>query len=510
MGRITSKRRLRFGTVSLLLCVLVVTSLVILNVIAALLSLRYEWMYAELERPAVYDLSDDLGRYIDTYVSPEVRGRGGKIKIIFCDTRENIRSVELYRYVYDSFFELAEEYSDMIEIEHIDVFESPSLAGGYGVDSVNDVVCVYGEKFETVDLRDFYASKTVNGETVATAYNGEILIASALMRVTQESTPMCYITVNHGEEFFDQALVQAIAQAGYTIGTLDLYSDEIPEDCEILLTYNPKKDFTVANQTSGVSEVERLEKFMANGGKYMVFLSADTFASGGFENLESFLASWGINYRHKTTDAGIEACYLVKDSANSLTGDGYTVVGLPNMLGNAWSILGGISAPSSFGNTTYMSPASGFVSDENGNFVSAETNRRVMPLYIANSTAVAWADGRAVARASEEDFILMSLTEQSCNDGRTAYLFASASIDFAAEDALGSAVLGNSRSIGEILRYMGKENAPSMLLSKPMGQTDIESLTVRDATIITVVMVALPLIATATVGTAVIVRRKNR
>jgi hypothetical protein len=156
---------------------LVVASLVILNVIAALLSLRYEWMYAELERPAVYELSDDLGQYIEEYVSPEVRERDGKIKIIFCDTRENIRSVELYKYVYDSFFELAEEYSDLIEIEHIDVFESPSLAEGYGVDSVNDVVCVYGEKFETVDLRDFYASKTVNGESIATAYNGEIVVA---------------------------------------------------------------------------------------------------------------------------------------------------------------------------------------------------------------------------------------------------------------------------------------------------------------------------------------------
>jgi hypothetical protein len=57
---------------------------------------------------------------------------------------------------------------------------------------------------------------------------------------------------------------------------------------------------------------------------------------------------------------------------------------------------------------------------------------------------------------------------------------------------------------------MGKDNAPSMLVSKPIGQTDIESLTTRDATIITVVMVVLPVIVTATVGTAVIVRRKNR
>ena len=57
---------------------------------------------------------------------------------------------------------------------------------------------------------------------------------------------------------------------------------------------------------------------------------------------------------------------------------------------------------------------------------------------------------------------------------------------------------------------MGKENAPSTLLPKPMGQRYIESLTTRDATIITVVMVAIPMIVTVSVGTVVIVRRKNR
>lgn len=510
MSKNVSRRRLRYGALSLLLCVLVVISLIILNVIAAVLSLRYEWMYGEIARPEVYELSDPCREYIEKYVSPEVGERGGKIKIVFCDTRENIRSEEMYKYVYDSIVEVAEEFSDIVEIEYMDVFERPTLASSYGVDSINDVVFLYGDKHETVDLRDFYAYETVNYESVVTAYNGEILIASALMRVTQKNTPMCYVTVNHGEEFADQELVRVLAQAGYTVGTLDLYADEIPEDCEILLTYNPKKDLTVSGETSDISEVARLESFMASGGKYMVFLSADTFASGGFENFESFLSSWGVSYNHKTTDEGIEACYLVKDSANSLTGDGYTVVAAPAQSGAMAELAAGVKAPTSFGNTTYMSVSAGFSLDEKGNFVSKETNRTLSPIFLANSTAVAWADGRAVTRASEEDFILMSVTEQTCADGEKAYLLASASTDFASGGALQSASLGNSKAIGEVLRYMGKDNAPSTLVPKPMGQTDIASLTTRDATIITVVMVALPLIITATVGTVVIVRRRNR
>lgn len=506
MAKNTSKRRIRYGTVSLLLCVLVLLSLVIINVIAAVLSLRYEWMYQEIARPEVYKVSDTAREYIDAKVAPIVDEQGGNIRIIFCDTKDSIRSNELYKYVYDSFYEFSELYPEMIKIEHLNVFEQPKLAQKYGVETVNNVIFVYGERHEILDLGDFYAYKTVNNESLVSAYQGELLIASALMRVTQKEMPMCYLTVNHGEEFSDHELIKALAQAGYTVGMLDLYADEIPDDCEILVTFNPKKDFAVSNETSEISEIARLEEFMSNGGRYMVFLSADTFASGGFENIEGFLSAWGVNYMHNTTNEGVEACYLVKDSANSLTGDGYTVVGRPS----AHTAVGDISAPVSFGNTTYMSVSEGFAPDGNGNYASASTSRKLSPLFLANGTAVAWADGRAVARASEEDFILMSMTEQSCQNGERSYLLASASVDFASGNAMQAATLGNSRAIGELLRYMGKEDAPSTLVPKPMGQTEIATLTTNDASIITVIMVALPMVVVTVTGTVVIVRRKNR
>lgn len=506
MAKNTSKRRIRYGTVSLLLCVLVLLSLVIINVIAAVLSLRYEWMYQEIARPEVYKVSDTAREYIDAKVAPIVDEQGGNIRIIFCDTKDSIRSNELYKYVYDSFYEFSELYPEMIKIEHLNVFEQPKLAQKYGVETVNNVIFVYGERHEILDLGDFYAYKTVNNESFVSAYQGELLIASALMRVTQKDMPMCYLTVNHGEEFSDHELIKALAQAGYTVGMLDLYADEIPDDCEILVTFNPKKDFAVSNETSEISETARLEEFMSNGGRYMVFLSADTFASGGFENIEGFLSAWGVNYMHNTTNEGIEACYLVKDSANSLTGDGYTVVGRPS----AHTAVGDISAPVSFGNTTYMSVSEGFAPDGNGNYASASTSRKLSPLFLANGTAVAWADGRAVARASEEDFILMSMTEQSCQNGERSYLLASASVDFASGNAMQAATLGNSRAIGELLRYMGKEDAPSTLVPKSMGQTEIATLTTNDASIITVIMVALPMVVVTVTGTVVIVRRKNR
>ncbi len=515
MRRISKKRALRYGGISLLLCALAIGCAVIINVIAGALSLRYDWMYLELNRPAVYEISDACRDYIEEYVIPEVdrlRENGKKdenIKIIFCDGGTEIADEELYKYIYDSFEEVCGLFPGYIETEHINIWETPGIAKKYGVTSTQDIVCLFDGRFETMNLEDFYIVETDGYESVPVAYNGEKIVASCLMRVTQREIPMCYMTVNHGEAYGDFEFMRMMAEAGYTVGFLDLYADEIPEDCDILVSFNPKKDLAINDGTSEISEVERLDRFMSDGGKYMVFLSSDSFASGGFANLEGFLETYGIKYMHKKTEGGVEAAYLVKDNANSLTVDGYTVLAEAAENGITAGRKAAFNLPNSFGKTTYMSVSEGF--SPHGPIYASQDGKRIFsPLFLAQGTAIAYADGKAVARASERDFILMSLSERICDNGKTSYLLASASVDFASKDAMQSSVLGNSRAITEIIRYMGKENAPSSLVFKPFGESEIQSLTARDANIVTAFMVCLPAVIVSSVGIVVLVRRKNR
>ena len=516
MAKFKGRRKLRYGTVSVLLCVLVIASAVILNVIAGVLCMRYDWMYVELDRPAVYEISEECREYLDEYVISEVdranegKAQKEKIKIILCDTEKNIRSEQLYGYILDSVYEISEMFPGYVEIEYLNIWERPSIATAYGAKSTEDVICVFGDRHQTVNLRDMYITETDGYDTTAVAYNGEKMIASCLMRVTQQGDPMCYLTLNHGEVWGDYEFVRMIAEAGYTVGFLDLYADEIPKDCELLVTFDPKKDMAIANETSSVSEIAKIEEFMSNGGKYMIFASADTFASGGFENLEAFLASKGIKYMHERTNEGVEACYLVRDDANSLTVDGCTVLSKNADKGIGASALKDLRAPNSFGNSTCIAFCDDFISDGNGNYISADGKIKTAPLLVTHSTATAWAAGRAVARASEGEFALMTLSEQSGNGGKTGYLVASASVDFAAEGSMQSSVLGNSRTLTEIIRYMGKDNAPSKLVFKPFGETSIQSLTTRNANVTTVILVALPIVACSLAGAVVLIRRRNR
>ena len=515
MKKLSIKRKLRYGSMSVILTLLIIAAVVLINVIAGALCLRYDWMYLEMAKPPVYEISEECESYLEEYVISEIdkvnRGKDERetVKIIFCDTKENITSEDLYRYIHDSFYDIKEMFPGYFEISYLDIWERPSEAAGYGVTSSEDIVCVFNGKHQTMTLKDFYIFETQDYTSVAVAYNGEKILASCLMRVTQKESPMCYLTVNHGEVFGDFEFIRMMAEAGYTVGFLDLYNQEIPEDCDILVTFNPKKDFSASDETSSVSESTKLDKWMSEGGKYMVFLSSDTFASGGFANMEAYLSSWGVKYMHKTTDAGIEACYLVRDDANSLTADGYTVLAQSAKNGLGAKALGSLSAENSFPSTTTIKVASGFKSDGNGNYVS-EGGRTLSPLFLSHSSAIAWADGKAVERASDEPFMLMTLSQQENQNGTTGYLIASASVDFASEESMRSSVLGNSRALTQMIRYMGKDNAPSELVFKPFGETNIQSLTARNANIISAVLILLPLVTVSAIGTVVLIRRKNR
>ena len=102
------------------------------------------------------------------------------------------------------------------------------------------------------------------------------------------------------------------------------------------------------------------------------------------------------------------------------------------------------------------------------------------------------------------------MSEKKNEDGSVGYLVASASVEFASEDSMRSSVLGNSRALTEIVRYMGKENAPGELVFKPFGETEIQSLTSRNANIISAILIFAPAITVSVIGAVVLIRRKNR
>ena len=247
---------------------------------------------------------------------------------------------------------------------------------------------------------------------------------------------------------------------------------------------------------------------MQNGGKMMVFAGADTFVSGARPNLESFLAEWGIAYRHHYNgEEGVEYCANIRDMTRSTSTDGYTLLGSYTTEGLGADILRELHesrfAPEPlFSKATCIDITADYHSDGKGNYVNASAGRTASVMLTTSANAESFEGGKAAARGR---FNLMTVTKGE-ND---AYLFACSSVGFAAEDALQSAVLGNSSILLSAIRSTGKADIPTRLNTKPFDDTTIDSITTSASTTLTLILSIVPTLLICGTGVIILVRRKN-
>ena len=496
MAHTASKKALRHGGVTAALTVLVVVIAILLNASVTTLAMRYGW-FLNMNPASLYPVTDTCYDYLDTYVIPDAKE---DIRIIFCDDEENIRADSTLAFVLNTAEELAERYPDTVTIEYLNVWENPKIARAYGVKASTSVVVASGDAHRVCTLRDFFLFPANNSEQPV-AYTGEKRFAVAMKAVVSPDAPVAYFTLNHGEATEDYALMYAITDAGYMISYLDALSFDIPEDCGLLISYNPARDFTAVDGVSGVSEIDKLDAYLAKGGKFMCFVSADTFAAGGFEHIEGYLAEWGVTFAHDTGAEGVEECFAIRDTAHSLTTDGYTLVGRIPSAGQGSEIMADLNGTLRASNATVITVAEDFT-PSNGDYVKG--NRTLMPLLRTYAGAEAWAGGRPVDRTSE-GYNLVTLTKDTATGG---FVLACSSTEFATESTLQSGVYDNGPFLLTAMEAMGKGEIPIELKSQPFADETIHILTTAQARNITIALVGVPTLAVLIVGLIVLVRRK--
>lgn len=502
-----NNRKLRLGTLSMSIALLVVAAVIILNVAFTALAYKFS-LYTALSGDITYDITDGCIDYIEKTVIPKIN-EGESVTIYFCDDRDVIESDDELKSILSSAEKIKDAFDGKIKVDFLNVWENPKLAGKYGITSSTDVAIVYGESCEIIKKTDFFLWNTTT--QIATAYNGEKRFASALLKVVRENNPMCYITVNHGETLDGYELLYMLADAGYNYTYLDLMSFDIPSDCNLLVTFDPRQDLTAKDTISGISETQKLENYMKNGGNLWFFASADTFLSGSLDNFEGVLAKYGVEFLHSENSEGIEECVQIKDANHSTSIDGYTVFSKLADNDTAKNLLSEIRDNVIFGGATAISSAEGFTKTNDGSYISADGRTTMSPLLTTHDGAEGWANGRIVRKSTKDSpFTLMSLSTSVCENGKTASVLASASTLFAGSESLQSASYSNSHVLSLVSKHTGNPDAPTSLVAKPFPTTDMKTLTVKNATIITIVSAAVPTIVIAALGAVILIKRKNQ
>lgn len=563
-----NRRKLRYAGTSAVLTALIIAAVIIVNVIFSALSTKFLW-YVDMTPDMLFTLSDECFDLIENgddsfsnSSSPiemvkkireenrqynaenglvkgdaDYRDEDLSINIIFCDDIDVLEDNLTQKYVYHTALELQDKFPEYIKVKNYNIIRNPSSVTKYKVTHLTDiyttsVIVEFGTESRVYPLRSFYTFSNSTDEE-PWAYNAEKKFASGILAVTRAESPVACVTTNHGETMSDTELLYTLQDAGYIVRDIDLAQDEIPENCRLIVVYNPISDFLVKDGISDIDEIQKLDDFLDGTNSMMVFMSPD---SPVLNHFEEYIEEWGISFDRYTDVSGEQYSYLVEDKSQSLTTDGYTLVseyvtdglggslteemrsrGVPKkvIFPNAMSI----SYSDRYSRAHYVDEEDETISYDYGSYYNDGVSRSIFNAFVTSKNAVAYANGIEAAKASDTDrFALMTVsmedrTTQESNYttvSEASYVIAFGSTDFASQKMLQSESYGNSDLLLSAFSIVGREPVPVGLDLKPFADSTIDTITSAEATQYTVVFAVIPVVASLVAGVIVIVRRKNR
>lgn len=545
-------RKLRYGSVSVVITALIIAVVVMVNFIFTALAQK-EWFKLDLTPETLYTLSDDFinliengdAAYEKSTEAPiakidqyrEEQGNDSlKISIIFCEERDKVYEDETQRYVQQTAEQIAREFDGYVDIKYVDVERNPSAVSKFKVTSDIDipkesVIVEFEGQYKILNLRSFYVFAETDTSTPV-GYNGEKQFASAILAVTRASTPIACLTNNHGENIDNISGFKAtLEEAGYEVRSLDLANEDIPEDCRLVIVFGPQNDFMSSRTgTSDINEIGKLDDFLDGGNSLMVFMDPET---AELPNFEEFLCEWGVQFDRNATTG--DAQYVV-DKNQALNASGQTFKAQYSKSGLGHDLLGdmadndvpqtivfknamSISYPSEF-KMQHYTPQDSTNPDDVPYDYGYNSPYAIHPIFTSTKNATRVSGGEIIANNEKTAFNLMTVTDHTrrvttdAENGFSAaissYVVACGSTEFASNEFLQTNSYGNTDALLMIMSNIGLEVVPVGLKYKPFADTTIDTLESTDATVYTVVLVAIPTLAALISGAVVLIRRKYR
>ena len=310
----------------------------------------------------------------------------------------------------------------------------------------------------------------------------------------------------------------------------DLTKEEIPEDCRLMIIFEPKSDFVVADGLSDKDELKKIDEYLENDNALMVFMSSSITTP--LNNLEEYLEEWGIAFNREQEGSSYYP-YRVQDLNNCFDDYGFSVKGqyVTYGLGNKISspiredgktMVFHNAMPISYSNNVsiagYRDSEDGPVLGNYGKLSDDGQYRDVYDIFVSSKGAKALANGRGnpnlgsplkLMTVSVQD---RSVQEDSSGIGFTndaSYVIACGCPEFVSDAALEGSY-GNSDFLSYTLRTVGHEPVPIGLTFRWFGDYTIDIIETKDIRTYTIVLTFIPAILSLGVGIVVLVRRKNR
>ncbi|PWL48755.1 MAG: hypothetical protein DBY36_08755 [Clostridiales bacterium] len=294
------KQRLKYGTLATVMSLLIVTAIILANVLVGFATDKYGLKF-DMTSEKRFELSDET---IDI-----LKELDEKVMFHVFMTEENFRALTYGNEMAEIMLRYEVYSGGNVEVNFVDPVRNPSFVTKYSdlVEiSSGSVVVEKGEKYRAYALKDLYYWYD-STQTNAVGVSIERKLTTALLYMNVEDPPKAAVLYGHSEVYSSQIATQ-LYEANFNVQTLNLMTDEIPDDISLLVMCCPTTDYTE-------DEILKLEKYFASFRDFIYITGADAPA---LTNLELLFREWGVGFE----DA------IVCDSQYRVLGDYTNVITL--------------------------------------------------------------------------------------------------------------------------------------------------------------------------------------
>lgn len=283
-----SSRKFKKGGFAVMLTCLVVAAVIVINIIANVLQTKVPVLSIDMSGQNLYALSDstkELVHSVDKEVVINVLAK----EDTYTHADENFLKANalLKKYVAEN---------DKISIKYIDLQSDPTYVNKYPNENITSYsyIVTCGDKYKYLDVSsDLFTLGTdySSGETYVESSNVESAVTSAIYYVTSENQTKVAVLEGFGSD--PQGLLSALTTLlksnNYEIVNTNLMTEDIPQDCDMAILFQPESDLTEA-------AANRVSDYLSNGGNYGKNLFyVPTHTKFESPNLDSILEEWGMS-----------------------------------------------------------------------------------------------------------------------------------------------------------------------------------------------------------------------
>lgn len=307
-----NKRKLKFGSFATGLTVLFIAAVVLINVVATMLFDRFP-ITLDLTDNSIYSVSEETLDYLATIDSA--------VDITVMATEDEFRSISDYTVQCAELLKKYEQHNANINVSYKDLLSNPDFVANYAYDlEQGDIIVELAngehDRVKIVSLMDIlnvlddysaYVSQYVEYYGAAQAHylfvsysavsssNAEQALTGAIMAVTDANpVTVTVLTYTGANESSVSGLTDLLDKNGYIIDTVNIRTQEIPEETDMIIIPAPKIDYTT-------NETTKIENWLTNGGllgKDMIYVASAQQPQT--PNLDALLEKYGVTVEYKT------------------------------------------------------------------------------------------------------------------------------------------------------------------------------------------------------------------